>query len=126
MLPEAAWGTDAAAEKKPEPSAQGASAPEPRAIASSHAYEAYLMACRALDAGDTAAAKNWLKQVLVFDPDAREPKAQLEQLERREQRTARKAPSSQKSQKSAGAAKDVQKRQGRPQKSGAGSPAKGR
>ena len=50
------------------------------------------MACRAMDAGDTEAAKKWLKQVLVFDPTAKEPREELDRLERREIRKNKKAP----------------------------------
>lgn|GEM_PF-4276689 len=49
------------------------------------------MAWRAIDAGDIPAAKNWLKQVLVFDPAAREPRNLLAELERRERLPEREA-----------------------------------
>lgn len=49
------------------------------------------MAWRAIDTGDIPAAKKWLKQVLVFDPAAREPRDLLAKLEQRERLPEREA-----------------------------------
>lgn len=59
-----------------------ASAPDrhPCRVASSHAYEAFLMALRARDAGDLSAARHWFRQVLAFDAGAGEARRALEEL----------------------------------------------
>ena len=76
-----AWGAEARTGVDAEAMAE-ASAPSqrPRHIASSHAYEAFLMARRALDAGDVEAARRWLRQVLAFDPEAGEAQRLLREL----------------------------------------------
>lgn len=53
-----------------------------RRIASSHAYEAFLMALRALESGDRGQARHWLRQAIAFDPGAAAPRALLQSLER--------------------------------------------
>ena len=60
-----------------------ASAPDrhERRIASSHAYEAFLMGLRALQSGDRGQARHWLRQAIAFDPGASAPKALLQSLD---------------------------------------------
>lgn len=60
-----------------------ASAPDrqPRRVASNHAYEAFLMAQRAMDEGDVGAARHWLRQVLAFDAEAGEARRLLQDLD---------------------------------------------